>query len=136
MTIMEFYALLNQSLPSAILKEVIEKYTREAGVRNLRRQIATIARKAAKIILEEKVEKVSITSKNGIVSSSENSTFYYTAPEIGKNDILTLSYKDSAGIIKEMEYNILLKSKITFLIYMGAQNSLGTSGFAAAEKKK
>ena len=79
---------------------------------------------------------VSITSKNGIVSSSENSTFYYTAPEIGKDDILTLSYKDSAGIIKEMEYNILLKSKITFLIYMGAQNSLGTSGFAAADLKE
>ncbi len=52
------------SIPSAVLKEIIEKYTREAGVRNLRRQIATIARKAAKIILEEKVQKVSITSKN------------------------------------------------------------------------
>lgn len=52
------------SIPSTVLKEVIEKYTREAGVRNLRRQIATIARKAAKIILEEKVDKVSITSKN------------------------------------------------------------------------
>ena len=52
------------SMPTAVLKEVIEKYTREAGVRSLRRQIAAIARKAAKIILEEKVQKVSITSKN------------------------------------------------------------------------
>lgn len=52
------------SLPTAVLKEVIEKYTREAGVRGLRRQLATIARKAAKIILEEKVAKVTISSKN------------------------------------------------------------------------
>lgn len=52
------------SMPTAVLKEVIEKYTREAGVRSLRRQIAAIARKSAKIILEEKVQKVSITSKN------------------------------------------------------------------------
>lgn len=52
------------SMPTAVLKEIIEKYTREAGVRSLRRQIAAIARKSAKIILEEKVQKVSITSKN------------------------------------------------------------------------
>lgn len=52
------------SIPTAVLKEVIEKYTREAGVRGLRRQIATIARKAAKIILEKKVDKVLVTTKN------------------------------------------------------------------------
>ncbi len=52
------------SIPATVLKEVIEKYTREAGVRGLRRQIAAIARKAAKIILEEKVDKVFVTSKN------------------------------------------------------------------------
>ncbi len=47
------------------LKETIEKYTREAGVRNLRRQIATIMRKCAKKILEEKIaQKISITPAN------------------------------------------------------------------------
>lgn len=43
---------------------MIEKYTREAGVRNLRRKIATLARKAAKEILQEKVKKISITPDN------------------------------------------------------------------------
>ena len=36
---------------------MIEKYTREAGVRNLRRQIATIARKVATEILQSSLEK-------------------------------------------------------------------------------
>lgn len=43
---------------------MIEKYTREAGVRNLRRKIATLARKVAKEILQEKAKKISITPDN------------------------------------------------------------------------
>lgn len=43
---------------------MIEKYTREAGVRNLRRKIATLARKAAKEILQEKAKKIIITPDN------------------------------------------------------------------------
>ncbi len=44
--------------------DLIEKYTREAGVRSLRRAIASIARKAAKEILQTEVKKVIITAKN------------------------------------------------------------------------
>jgi ATP-dependent Lon protease len=47
------------------LKEIIHSYTREAGVRNLRRRIADISRKAALDILKNaNVDKVSITGKN------------------------------------------------------------------------
>ena len=46
------------------IRDLIEKYTREAGVRNLRRSIATIARKTAKKILEETSKKVIVTSQN------------------------------------------------------------------------
>ncbi|MDE7216665.1 MAG: endopeptidase La, partial [Helicobacter sp.] len=49
--------------PSA-LKEIIEKYTREAGVRNLRRQIAHIMRKAATLLLDETESKISLSVKN------------------------------------------------------------------------
>lgn len=52
------------SLNSNALKEVIEKHTREAGVRKLREQIARICRKSAKIILENKKQKISITTQN------------------------------------------------------------------------
>ncbi|WP_457746456.1 endopeptidase La [Sulfurimonas sp.] len=46
------------------LRELIHSYTREAGVRNLRRRIAELSRKAARKILKENVDKVSVTVKN------------------------------------------------------------------------
>ncbi|MBI4097447.1 MAG: endopeptidase La [Candidatus Levybacteria bacterium] len=46
------------------LKFIIEHYTRESGVRNLERQIASLLRKIAKLVAEGKKKKVIITSKN------------------------------------------------------------------------
>jgi ATP-dependent Lon protease len=51
------------SISDAALREIIDKYTKEAGVRNLRRVIAKIMRKAALLILEGR-EKVRVTVKN------------------------------------------------------------------------
>jgi ATP-dependent Lon protease len=53
------------SISKPALKELIHSYTREAGVRNLRRRIADMSRKIARQILEDStVEKVSISLKN------------------------------------------------------------------------
>jgi len=52
------------TISKSALKELIHSYTREAGVRNLRRRIAELARKAARQILKDKVDKVSVTLKN------------------------------------------------------------------------
>jgi len=53
------------SISKTALAEVIEKHTREAGVRNLRRRVADIVRKAAKKILEEpSTQKVTVSLKN------------------------------------------------------------------------
>jgi len=53
------------SISPKALEEIIEKYTREAGVRNLRRKIADIVRKAAKELLENReLRKISVTAKN------------------------------------------------------------------------
>ncbi len=44
--------------------EMIDGYTREAGVRSLERQIASCCRKAAKAIVSGESEKISLTAKN------------------------------------------------------------------------
>ncbi|TRM12851.1 endopeptidase La [Lentibacillus cibarius] len=46
------------------LMKLIRSYTREAGVRNLERQIATLCRKAAKIIISGEKKRVIVTKKS------------------------------------------------------------------------
>ncbi len=46
------------------LEEIIEGYTREAGVRQLERKISQICRRAARQIIEDNVDKVSVKSSN------------------------------------------------------------------------
>ncbi|WP_298162043.1 endopeptidase La [Acidocella sp.] len=52
------------SISDDALLETVRTYTREAGVRNLEREIATLARKAVKEIVTAKSKKVAITRKN------------------------------------------------------------------------
>ncbi len=52
------------SVADDALRELVRTYTREAGVRNLEREIANLARKAVKEIVTGKAKKVAITRKN------------------------------------------------------------------------
>jgi len=52
------------SISKAALKELIHSYTREAGVRQLRRRIAQMARKIALDILQNKAQKIHVSKKN------------------------------------------------------------------------
>tara|TARA_B100000674_G_scaffold51665_1_gene35628 strand:- start:73 stop:1032 length:960 start_codon:yes stop_codon:yes gene_type:complete len=45
------------------LKELIRSYTREAGVRNLEREVANVLRKVARDLVEENHNKIKITKK-------------------------------------------------------------------------
>ena len=46
------------------LNEIIRRYTREAGVRNLEREIAKLARKAVTKIVKKESEQIKVTAKN------------------------------------------------------------------------
>ena len=53
------------SISKPALKEIIHSYTREAGVRSLRRRLAEMSRKVAREILEKpEIKKVSLSVKN------------------------------------------------------------------------
>src|SRR6516162_2602079 len=52
------------SLDDDALKEIIRRYTREAGVRNLEREIAKMARKSVKELLTTKKRSINVTLKN------------------------------------------------------------------------
>ena len=51
-------------LDEAALQMMIRRYTREAGVRNLERELATLARKAVKELVTSKKRKIKISEKN------------------------------------------------------------------------
>lgn len=46
------------------VRKIIREYTRESGVRNLERQIATVCRKVARQIVSDKAKKVQVTPLN------------------------------------------------------------------------
>ena len=52
------------SISADALRDMIRYYTREAGVRNLEREIANLARKGIKEILMKNLKKVTITRRN------------------------------------------------------------------------
>lgn len=46
------------------IRKIIREYTRESGVRNLERQIASICRKTARQVVTDKVKKVQVTAQS------------------------------------------------------------------------
>ena len=52
------------SISEDAIRDLIRHYTREAGVRNLEREIANLTRKAIKDILMKKSERVAVTRRN------------------------------------------------------------------------
>lgn len=64
---------------------IINQYTREAGVRNLEREIANLCRKVARKVAEEKATKFIITSKN--LSKYLGASKYLTEEELKKDAV-------------------------------------------------
>jgi ATP-dependent Lon protease len=54
----------NLQLSENTLRKIIREYTREAGVRNLERSVASICRKTAKEVVRDKKEKAAVTVQN------------------------------------------------------------------------
>ena len=80
-------------ITDAALSEIIDCYTRESGVRNLERELASVCRKAAKLIVEGGVSRV-------VVDADDLKSF------LGPKKIIpeTISALDEVGVVNGMAY--------------------------------
>ena len=96
------------SIADGALKKIIHSYTKEAGVRNLERQIAKICRKSAREIYQNKVETVKITQNNLEKFLGKEK---YTQDKKNENNevgiVRGLAWTSVGGVTLEVEVNIM-----------------------------
>ena len=106
-----------------IIMEIIQHYTREAGVRELERYIAKLCRKTVLAILKEKVESV-IIDQDKLVEFLGKAPFDHTKklprPQVGV--VTGMAYTQFGGDILPIEVNhlyslLLLIRCFTVLLY-------------------
>ena len=75
------------SISDKALKMLIDEYTREAGVRNLRRKISGIMRKCARVLLEDKTKELVSISKKSLDQFTDKKVFeisvVHKKPQVG-----------------------------------------------------
>lgn len=96
------------SISDGALRDLIRHYTREAGVRNLEREIAMLCRKATRDILLKKIEKLMVTSRN-LEKYAGIKKFRYGVVE--ENDLVGvttgLAWTEVGGEILSIEATVL-----------------------------
>jgi ATP-dependent Lon protease len=99
------------SINDEALRDLIRYYTREAGVRNLERELANLARKAVKEIVTSKARKVAITRKNLEKYAGVRRFRYGEAEEQDMVGVVTgLAWTEVGGEILTIE-SVLLPGK-------------------------
>ncbi len=113
---------------AAILK-LIKEYTRESGVRNLEREIASLIRKVAKRIAESNVKSITVTPKN--ISSL-----------LGKAKVIPekLEAENPVGVVNGLAYTQtggdLLKVEVSVMEGSGKIELTGSLGDVMKESAK
>ncbi len=126
----------------ALLK-IIRNYTFEAGVRNLNREIASLARKAVRDIISKKNTKIEITCKNLTSFAGVEKFRYGTTGKENKIGVATgLAYTDFGGDLLEIEAikfsgsgKIKITGKLGEVMKESAQIALSYVRFIADELK-
>ncbi len=93
------------------VRKIIREYTREAGVRNLERQIASICRKVARMVVEDPKTSVSVTGSNVSKYLGRERYRYGVAEKEDQVGVATgLAWTETGGDILSVEV-ALLKGK-------------------------
>ena len=101
----------NITFSEAALRKIIREYTREAGVRSLERQVASVCRKVARLVVKDKHTSVNVTV-NSVNKYLGVSKFRYgTAEKKSQVGVTTgLAWTDTGGDILSIEV-ALIKGK-------------------------
>jgi ATP-dependent Lon protease len=108
-------------IQSGALLKLIRNYTREAGVRNLERTIATLCRKAAKQIVAGEKTKVVITTRNLEHYLGPEKYRYGRAEETDQVGVATgLAWTEAGGDTLSIEVSLLPgKGRLTLTGHLG-----------------
>ncbi len=93
------------SINDQAIRHLVRYYTREAGVRNLEREIANLCRKAIKeILLAKKKKKITITLRNVEKYAGVRRHRFGAADEVDKIGVVNgLAYTESGGDLLSIE---------------------------------
>ncbi|WP_417624392.1 endopeptidase La [Paremcibacter congregatus] len=92
------------SISEGALKDLIRSYTREAGVRNLEREIARLVRKAVKEIVLGKVKAVKVTTRNLEKYGGVKRFAYGELEDVDMIGVTTgLAWTEVGGVILQIE---------------------------------
>ena len=92
------------SISDEALLQLIRKYTFEAGVRNLNREIASLIRKSVKKIISGEAKSISINAKNLTELAGVEKFHYGMAKKENKIGVATgLAYTDFGGDLLDIE---------------------------------
>jgi ATP-dependent Lon protease len=105
------HGLTQQQLkvPQNVMQHIITDYTREAGVRNLERQLANICRKSARRVLEKPNSRTRITLNN--LEQYLGTPRYSSTPPLQKSQVgsaLGLAVTEMGGIMLPVEVVTML----------------------------
>lgn len=96
------------SISDGALASIISKYTKEAGVRSLERKIGEICRKAARQILEQKKECVSVTDRNLAMFLGNGKYTFQMANQTDEVGIVRgLAWTSVGGDTLQIEVNLM-----------------------------
>lgn len=102
---------INISFSEGAIRKIIRQYTREAGVRNLERQIASICRKVARKVVEDKNAYENITANSVTKLLGTEKYRYGVADKENQVGVATgLAWTETGGDILSIEV-ALLKGK-------------------------
>jgi ATP-dependent Lon protease len=91
-------------IPQSVMQQIVTGYTREAGVRNLERQLATICRKAARRIIEKPELHLRLTSNS--LEQYLGTPRYTESPIVQKTQVgvaMGLAVTEMGGILLPVE---------------------------------